>query len=172
MCSDAAGRLLWSSQRDTTFLCKLCPVFHSLMLTAVLYSMDTCSLQLSTSGGNGRGNVMFLSTSSQCWRQTAPKVWLAQKRQKICSDLHQPALPIVSLKETPRVTDTTTCEHKPYLFYCFLSSNSRDYTTSSGFIQFWILLCPLLSLCSWWMLWVLLYCSLLWAILYCAISPL
>ena len=57
-----------------TFLCKICPAFHALMLTAVLYSKDNCSLQLSTSSGNGRGNVTFLSTPSQCWQQTVSKV--------------------------------------------------------------------------------------------------
>lgn len=54
MCSDGEGRLLWSSQREMTLLCKVCPVFQSLMVTAVLYSMDTCSLQLSAYSGKSK----------------------------------------------------------------------------------------------------------------------
>lgn len=133
------------AQRDTTFLCKICPVFHLLMLTAVLYSTDTRSLQLSTSGGNGRGNAMLLSTPSQCWQQTVPEVsWLAQNREKSSSDPHQPALPIVSLKKSPRVTDTTTCEHQPYPVLLFSIEQWQWLHHLICFSQLW--LCCLSSL--------------------------
>lgn len=112
-----------------------CPLFHGY-----------CSLQLSTSGENGRGSVMLLSTPSQCWQQTAPKVsWLAWKRQK---NLFWPsptlALPILSLKESPRVTNTTTCEHQPHPVSLFSVEQWQRRYHLICFLEFWFLLCPLL----------------------------
>lgn len=128
-------------QRETTFLCKLCPVFNSLMLTTVLYSMGTCILQLSTSGGNGRGNVMFLSPSSQCWQLLRFPDW-PKRGKKICSDSHQPALPIVSLKESPRVTDTKTCEHQPFSVLLFSIEQWQWLHHLICFSQFWFCCVP------------------------------
>lgn len=129
------------SQRETTFPCKLCPAFHSLMLTTVLYSMDTCSLQFSTSGGNGRGNVMFLSTSSQCWQLLRFTDWPKRGKKSVLT-LNSLLYQLCHWRNPQGWQILQPVSTSLTLFYCFPLSNDSDYITCSIFHNFDFALFP------------------------------